>query len=553
MKTFLVVALAALALSLLASDVKAWSYLDSSGPVWCTPAEYSLRTPGSADLGVATTETELQRGMDDWTREDCSGLRTSYLGRTSVGTASFDGNSVVEWVESGWSNSPIAIGVTTPQWSRRCITQADMEMNGVNYTWITGSGRGSSVNAYSIILHEGGHYMGLGHSSVSSAAMYGSYSGGVDSITADDRAGICTLYPGSGVSCETVPCPAGFECISGECEPMTGDGTLCSPCTDNAECGGPADLCIRFPDGLRYCTTACTSSADCGENSCFGTSAGGGQCAPVDSSGNAVCAGVMTGPECTDNSDCDATERCDSMGDCVPRPVDLGDLGEACETGDECNSGECIATPAGSICTEACDWLDATSCAPGFYCDGEALGTCGSGRCLAGTAGAGGLGDACGVDTECDSLFCVDGSCGLPCIPGGVADCPEGFSCLMGSLPLPSCGVCQRAGAVGDWCDRNEDCASLQCAERGDINFCTAFCSDATECPDSFTCEDAGGASVCAPPAGYVPPMMMTGPMTRDRGGCGCRVPGPERDLTVPLAAIFVLPALIWLRRRRKG
>jgi MYXO-CTERM domain-containing protein len=381
--------------------------------------------------------------------------------------------------------------------------------------------------------------------------MYGAYGGGIDSITADDRAGICTLYPGTGATCPEVPCSAGFECVSGSCEPITGDGTLCSTCTDNSECGGPGDLCIRFPDGASYCTTACRSSSDCGENECFGTSAGGGQCAPADSVGNPTCAGVMTGPECTSNSDCDSTERCNSAGECVPRPVDLGGLGDPCETGDGCNSGECITTGEGSICTETCNWLDPASCAAGYYCDGEALGTCGEGRCMPGSAGAAGLGDACTVDSDCDSLFCVGGTCGLPCVPGGVESCPDGFSCIMGSLPLPSCGVCQQAGMVGDWCERNQDCASFQCAERGDINFCTAICNDASECPESFTCDDAGGVSVCAPPPDYVPPTTMT-PTSRDRGGCGCDVPGQGRSLPIPgWALLFGLPALIWVRRRK--
>ncbi len=536
----------------------AWNYIDSSGPRWCGEADYALQSPGSADMGIGTTEAEVQRGMDDWSRVACSGLRTRYTGQTSSSTSTRDDNSVIGWLESSWGSSSSAIGVTIPQWSfrpgeRPCIVNADMEMNGVNYTWITGPGDGrGTVNAYSIILHEGGHFMGLGHSSVSGATMDPSYSGGIDALTADDEAGICNLYPASGVDCTTAGCPGGFECISGTCEAIRGDGTLCSPCTESSECGGPQDLCIRLPDGNSYCTTACSSPSDCGENSCFGTSAGGGQCAPADATGNPTCAGFMpTGPECTTNANCAATELCDAGGSCVPRPVDLGNLGDSCTAGSECNSGECIPSPEGSFCSDNCDWLDPSSCGAGYYCDGEALGTCGSGRCVLGSAGTGGLEAACGQDTDCDSLYCVDGTCAEPCVPGGVDACADGYSCLQGTLPLPSCGYCQMAGAVGDACVENRDCASGQCAERGDITFCTAFCTEMTDCPESFTCAPAGDVSVCAPPAGYVPPTGMTPPVARDRGGCGCDVPGGQRQ--VPWALFLTVPALIWLRRRRKG
>src|SRR6185436_21095371 len=130
-----------------------------------------------------------------------------------------DGRSVVGWVESGWRYDSSAIGVTQPAWTTRSggarIVEADMELNGVDYTWITGSGRGSSVNAYSIVLHESGHYYGLGHSNSSSATMFYAYSGGIASLTSDDETGICTLCPGSGTpDCRTMGCPAGQMCAA---------------------------------------------------------------------------------------------------------------------------------------------------------------------------------------------------------------------------------------------------------------------------------------------------------------------------------------------------
>lgn len=174
----------------------AWEPITGSRPVWSGPAPYAINQAGSVDLGVPTTLAEVRRGMDDWTVPECSGLSTRYEGTTTLQPGTYEGESVIGWVESGWRHGSSAIGVTGSRYTSRNIVEADMEMNGVNYTWTTSSGSGSRVNVYSIALHEGGHYMGLGHSSDRGATMYFSYSGGITAINADDELGICTLYPG---------------------------------------------------------------------------------------------------------------------------------------------------------------------------------------------------------------------------------------------------------------------------------------------------------------------------------------------------------------------
>ena len=147
-----------------ASSALAWNPLTSSRPVWSTSAPYELNAAGSPDLGgFSGTEAEVRRGMDDWTTPACSGLSTSYGGSTSRAPSTYDGHSTIGWVESGWPFDSNAIGVTQPQFSATQIQEADMSMNGQHFTWITGAGSGASVNAYSIVLHESGHYVGLDH------------------------------------------------------------------------------------------------------------------------------------------------------------------------------------------------------------------------------------------------------------------------------------------------------------------------------------------------------------------------------------------------------
>ncbi|HJK99992.1 MAG TPA: matrixin family metalloprotease [Polyangiaceae bacterium LLY-WYZ-15_(1-7)] len=543
---------ALLAASALAPSAPAHAYecLTSACPKWCTfPVPYGI-TITSDDLGEATTVSETQRGMDDWTLRSCTSLTANYTGRSGATAGSGDGNSVIGWVESGWRHSGSAIGVTGPRWDfRNCIQEADMEMNGVNFRWITGAGSGSNVNAYSIALHEGGHYYGLGHSSDRNATMYFAYTGGIDMIGADDQAGICTLYPGDGpVDCTETGCPSGQECVDGSCRPVTGDGTVCSPCSSDAECGGPNDFCLGYPTGGSFCGSACTSNADCGDGQvCASTTGGTGQCAGM-SGGTFSCDGVTPEPTgCRSDSDCAATERCNtSTGDCEARPTDGLDLGSPCTSSDECNSGLCATTPEGSVCSQSCDGFNPASCPGGFYCDGEATGTCGMGLCLAGGPGAAPLGATCGTDTDCASLMCDGGVCATPCRPeAGVGSCADGFVCRPGATP--GCGACVSEGSLGtpgDFCTDNADCASGLCAVRGEGDqFCTDLCSDATECPDGFACVPVGSTSICVPPDGG----------GRGDDGCGCRVPGATGSTTpLPLLFLIVVPALVFWRRRSR-
>lgn len=544
------IALAALAGAVFVGSpqAKAWECLTGSCPKWCSAVPYGL-TRGSDDLDASTNLSEVRRGMDDWTLRSCTSLTTTF-NPSATGTAGAgDGRSVIGWVEGGWRHGSSAIGVTGPRWNgRNCIIEADMEMNGQNFTWITGPGSGSRVNTYSITLHEGGHYYGLGHSNDRNATMYFAYTGGIDAINADDEGGICTLYPGDGpVDCTVSGCPAGQECVGGSCQPVMGDGTVCAPCTGDSDCGGPNDYCIRYPDGNTFCGRACSGASDCtGDGEvCAGTTGGVSQCARM-SGGTFSCAGAMVDPGCRNDSDCDPDERCNTgTGDCEPRPMGGLDLGAPCTDSAECNSGLCGTTSLGSICTQGCDGFDVGSCPGGFYCDGEAVGVCGMGLCLPGAAGAAPLGGACSVDTECASLNCTAGSCTNACRPdSGVDTCPDGFSCQSGGAA--GCGACRadaELGAIGDACGPEMECASGLCAAREDETFCTEVCSDDVDCPEGFTCASVGEGGLCAPPIG------------RLDSGCGCRVVGlAPSEGPDGLVILLVLPALVlWRRRRRRG
>lgn len=556
----LVAAALALAVTLAAAaPAAAWSPISGDRPAWCSAAPYALNSAGSADLGIDTTETEVRRGMDDWTRVSCTSLATSYGGRSSARAINGDRQSVIAWVESSWPHDPSAIGVTTPQWTigggSVCIVESDMQLNGVNYRWITTSGSGGSVNTYSIVLHEGGHFYGLGHTSDPSATMYPAYGGGISMLATDDRNGICSLYPGmGGGDCTATGCPSGEMCVSGTCTPIMGDGTVCSPCRNHDDCGGASDYCLGYPDG-GFCGKRCFSNADCDGDYCAALEGGGSQCVRVDSTGTPSCSAPAPGG-CRNDSDCGATERCNiTTSRCEPRPMGGANLGEPCESHTQCNSGVCLATPAGSVCSQSCDWLAPTSCPSGFYCSGTITGSCGSiGLCVAGVAGALGLGEACSVDTDCSTLLCSEGVCATPCIPGGAAACTEaGYACQVG--PVDGCGACKMTGRLGDACTTVDDCGSRNCACRAEGDcFCTAFCDDsASRCPGGFACTPIGGdQSVCVPTAtpGGDGGTGGGGGGRRD-GGC-CAVAGARPSGAGAWWALIPFVVALALRRSRR-
>lgn len=428
-------------LLLLASTAHAWTPIASSRPTWSGPAPYSLHEAGSVDLGgYDATLTIVRQGMDDWTRVSCSALHTSFEGSTS--SVPFrSGSNVVGWIESSWIDDPNAIGITGPSWGGSgAIVDAQMAMNGVNFTWTTDPGSGSRVNAYSITLHEAGHYYGLGHSSDGSATMYYAYSGGVSNLNSDDETGICALYPGGGGG--TSP-DGGTEPDPGPEPDPGGTAMFCEACTSDASCAGAGTRCLRYPDGALYCGQTCGSDAECDNGTCEMISDGSRQCIRRDTSGSPNCAAAPApdpGPEpdpdggvdprppedtCGSDADCGPTEVCDTdAGVCVTRPG--AGLGDPCTTNDMCTSGLCaIDDGAGdSFCTQLCD--AATPCPSGFEC---ASVEGGSSACRPTMAG---LGEACTGPGDCLSNMCAESANGRFCTRtcGSAMACPAGFECL---------------------------------------------------------------------------------------------------------------------------
>jgi Matrixin len=118
------------------------------------------------------------------------------------------------------------------------IFDADMEINSADHTLIA---EGTPANDNEILLesvmtHEAGHFLGLGHSTVAGAIMYAKYHGEPLTLSEDDKAGICAIYPPDGtrrpkqalpLGVQQEPCnPDPRQGFSGACGSPDGGGTV---------------------------------------------------------------------------------------------------------------------------------------------------------------------------------------------------------------------------------------------------------------------------------------------------------------------------------------
>jgi Matrixin/Carboxypeptidase regulatory-like domain len=102
----------------------------------------------------------------------------------------FDNHNDVGWIAI---SGCCTLGVT---WYGTTNDEADTVLN-TRFQWNT-TGSGSGFDAETVFLHELGHTLGLGHSSVAGAVMEATYGGVRQKLHEDDQRGVTYLYPKDG-------------------------------------------------------------------------------------------------------------------------------------------------------------------------------------------------------------------------------------------------------------------------------------------------------------------------------------------------------------------
>ncbi len=173
-------------------------------------------------------------------------------------------------------------------------------------------------------------------------------------------------------------------------------------------------------------------------------------------------------------------------------PAQPGEFGYPCEGPDECNSGYCISSPTGKVCSKTC----LESCPSGWACRSTTLET-GNPVFLCVSVAAT-LCNPCSSNKDCNPVvsaspnlclsYGVEGSfCGMACGPKG-HPCPAGYSCQSVQGP---------GGVASEQCVA--DAGQCSCNAIGVETGASTSCGVANEhgvCPGTRAC-GADGLTAC--------------------------------------------------------
>ena len=187
------------------ASLHAYELLTTSGgkPLrWQTnkfPVRFVINQAGSADLSVADVEEAVKVSFRTWQDVPTASITFFYGGLTAQTTMTAEGTNLVRWFESAFpfDKNSLAVTVTSFNDSTGAISDADMHMNGSSFSWAVVPTPGR-FDVQSVVTHEAGHVLGLGHTDDTEATMYADAAWAETkkrTLEADDITGVTFLYP----------------------------------------------------------------------------------------------------------------------------------------------------------------------------------------------------------------------------------------------------------------------------------------------------------------------------------------------------------------------
>jgi hypothetical protein len=365
-----------LGLLVLAGPAEGFVLLGSSWDPDDGPIIYSVNPAGSDDISDGSDLEAVDNAFNSWACVDGSRLRVLNSGEPGPDIATLeDGIQNVIWDETGeYGLGPAVLGVTVgdaPLSPDEPIIRnnADIIMNGFDHTWRTDTdGPADGVDAESVLVHEAGHFFGLGHPCTDeaetdclgpdAAVMTPALPNGAIIRTPfeDDENGMREMYAQdeddesscTGPFRQGEPCACNDECVAGlKC--TAGEGQPFPVCTPN--CGSGGTVC---PDGFSCVLAAVPDGQDSGEGACVLDGEDGAPPAAACERDSDCAEGICLVSTVVGRRICQV--QCDSAADC---PDGYACTEDICTGGGATDGITCpIMEPGDDMEMPACSHLD---------------------------------------------------------------------------------------------------------------------------------------------------------------------------------------------------
>ncbi|MES1178984.1 MAG: matrixin family metalloprotease [Myxococcales bacterium] len=176
---------------------------------------WSIQKDGSALDGISaeTLREVVENAFGRWEAADCGGglhpkisLEGYPTGNPFIVCAKPEYNqnqpnaNVITFHDSTWpyaESGAETLALTTVYFNPNSgeIYDANVEINSNLQTFALTDAQYPTVDLNSVLTHELGHFLGLSHSSITSATMFSNYDEGMKTLEADDVAAICASLP----------------------------------------------------------------------------------------------------------------------------------------------------------------------------------------------------------------------------------------------------------------------------------------------------------------------------------------------------------------------
>ncbi len=242
---------------------------------------YSLQRGASSQISLTAAATVAAQAFATWSAAPCAGGAPSI---TAIALPPVDcdvvpsqgHNNVIIFRDGTWpyNDSANALGITklTVNKTTGEIYGADIEINSTKILVAQPPAPQGAYDLATIMTHETGHFLGLAHSTDTSAVMYAFYHAGSTTLALDDVAGICSTYapggtratrggPIAGASCDPTP-HDGFSSSCDGSDAGAGDAAVVIPGADPGFDAGDNSNIGPCEVGLFSCAVGAGRSLD---------------------------------------------------------------------------------------------------------------------------------------------------------------------------------------------------------------------------------------------------------------------------------------------------